>query len=923
LLQLGHLAEAVAARTSGNPYDSVELVNALRRDGVLAPGEAGWTWDDAALRAFVGEGDVVDLLAARIDHLPTESQALLEVMACLAGEVEVELLRVAAAEPAAADLLLPALEDGLLVHERQAGEDTVRFRHDRVQQAAYGRLDPDRRRDLHLASARHLAQHPALAMIAAEQYLAAVDSVTDTAERHRVVGLFRAAAARVRLINYAAAEQFLATAARILAADDPLLAEVRAEWHAALYALGRLAEADDVYRAVEQRDPDPLVLAPSACVQISSLTGREQTRDALTLGADLLHRLGLRVPPAEDLPAAVEHGLDALLDWGAELDPDVDRGRAEITDPRMVAATTVINRMVPVAFFGDQVMMGWLVTEARRLWDEHGPHPALIPQPAGRERLGRSLDRVKHRRRVWARVVHHRHARIRERMGADLAFFVVWQVRRCEAAILAPCSLRPRSPGRWCDRKSRSCYREALDARVSTVQTPGGRLTAPVRVAAAGGVRHACSAGWMSVAGSLSETDMIANPPHTFSQTTRRVPSGEHRRGNRNAGTVLMLAICLPVLATVLITPVLPAIQARFAAVPQVTTLVPLLLAVPSIATAVASPIVGVILDYAGRRHLLIGSLVLFALAGTAPVWLNSLQAIIASRVVLGVAVAAVVTCSTTLIGDYYTGATRARLLVLQTVFAASSAIAFFLVGGVLGSAGWRGPFWAHAVSLILLPFMVLALPRPRDGRSNSTQSDPLTRWRSLLPKCLLTLVGSVIFHVPVVETTYVLGEVAVNSAEVIGIVTALTSVATVIGAAAIYQLYHADPRGLLTAGFSFAAVGFAIVAGSANLTTAMAGMVVVLGLMLSSIGCGLLLPTLLIWSVSQLDYKRRGRGTGVWNGAFYLGQFICPLAMLALSERIGGLLATFGVTAAACAVLALATGLAAALHKRTSALVR
>jgi MFS family permease len=419
---------------------------------------------------------------------------------------------------------------------------------------------------------------------------------------------------------------------------------------------------------------------------------------------------------------------------------------------------------------------------------------------------------------------------------------------------------------------------------------------------------------------------MIAIPPHTLSQTTRRVPSGEHRRANRNAGTVLMLALCLPVLATVLITPVLPAIQARFAAVPRVTTLVPLLLAVPSIATAVASPIVGVILDYAGRRHLLIGSLVLFALAGTAPVWLNSLYAIIASRVVLGVAVAAVVTCSTTLIGDYYTGATRARFLGLQTVFAASSAIVFFLVGGVLGSAGWRGPFWAHAVSLILLPFIVLALPRPRDGRSNSTYADPLragTSWRSLLSKCLLTLVGSVIFHVPVVETTYVLGEVAVNSAEVIGIVTAVTSVATVIGAAAIYQLYQADPRGLLIAGFSFTAVGFAIVAGSANLTTATAGMVVVLGLMLSSIGCGLLLPTLLIWSVSQLNYKQRGRGTGVWNGAFYLGQFICPLAMLALSERIGGLFAAFGVTAAACAVLALATGLAAALHKRTDALVR
>ena len=34
------LAEAIGARTGGNPYDTVELVNALRRDGALVPGPA-------------------------------------------------------------------------------------------------------------------------------------------------------------------------------------------------------------------------------------------------------------------------------------------------------------------------------------------------------------------------------------------------------------------------------------------------------------------------------------------------------------------------------------------------------------------------------------------------------------------------------------------------------------------------------------------------------------------------------------------------------------------------------------------------------------------------------------------------------------------------------------------------------------------
>src|SRR5207248_4816051 len=58
----GALSAAVNGRTAGNPYDTVELVNALRRDGVLELDEAGWRWDDSAIRHHVGQGDVLDLL---------------------------------------------------------------------------------------------------------------------------------------------------------------------------------------------------------------------------------------------------------------------------------------------------------------------------------------------------------------------------------------------------------------------------------------------------------------------------------------------------------------------------------------------------------------------------------------------------------------------------------------------------------------------------------------------------------------------------------------------------------------------------------------------------------------------------------------------------------------------------------------------
>jgi len=383
------LAGEVAGRTDGNPYDTVELVNALRRDGVLVPGDAGWSWNAEALRCFVGEGDVVDLLAARVRRLPAAAKSLLEIMACLGNEVDLDLLRVAAAESAATitEWLAPSLEDGLLVLERpvgqHAGNGAVRFRHDRVQQAAYGRLESDRRAELQLALARRLAERPEFALVAAQQYLPVAAGVPELAERRRVVGLFRLAAARTHLINYVATEQFLAAAVRLLTEagvgpDDPLLAQVQPEWHAALYALGRLADADEVYQAIERRAPDPLALTPSACVQISSLTGRGLTAEAVALGLDMLRRFGLRVPARDDLGAQVERGLGALHEWAAGADREADARRAEISDPLVVSAAKIINRTMPPAFFGDHTVLAWLVTEAGRIWAEHGPHAALV-----------------------------------------------------------------------------------------------------------------------------------------------------------------------------------------------------------------------------------------------------------------------------------------------------------------------------------------------------------------------------------------------------------------------------------------------------------------------------------------------------------------------------------------------------------------
>lgn len=378
------LADAVGALTDGNPYDTVELVNALRRDGVLATAEGGWTWDAAAIRRFVGQGSVVDLLATRIRRLPEASRALLQVMACLGGSVELACLQVAAAATPATleDQLRPMLEDGLLVMDASSG-GMLRFRHDRVQQAAHGGLDAAQRCRLHRVLGERLAAQADLQAKAAEQYLSCVEVIQEPADRLRVALLLREHAAGLgRSALYAAAERYLSAAHTLLLglpdeAGSAPLGLIDVERHAALYNLGRLDEADSVYLAIQARCTDPLDVLEAACVQISSLANRGRPQDAVGLGLALLRQLGIEVPEVHT-GAEIGPQLDALCQW-VKKDQQFDRRlRPETRNPVVLAAARILNRLQAPAFFCDMKIVAWLVLESQRLWAAHGPCPALV-----------------------------------------------------------------------------------------------------------------------------------------------------------------------------------------------------------------------------------------------------------------------------------------------------------------------------------------------------------------------------------------------------------------------------------------------------------------------------------------------------------------------------------------------------------------
>ena len=376
----------------------------------------------------------------------------------------------------------------------------------------------------------------------------------------------------------------------------------------------------------------------------------------------------------------------------------------------------------------------------------------------------------------------------------------------------------------------------------------------------------------------------------TTTAATAADPGAPPARQPRLVHAVILLVTSgLTVLVTAILGPSLPAMQEHFKDVAGADYLVPLTMTAPMLMMAGLSVFAGELADRFGRKRLLVGATLLYALVGTAPLVLESLAAIIASRFALGVMEAVLMTVSTTMIGDYYDGTKRERFMSLQTTVAASSAFVFNNLGGVVAEQGWRAPYAVFALSLLLAPLMAIYLwePRSRASMSAAQRSEDQQAFRpGLLAfiSALAVVLGVVFLTVPV-HFGYLFGAIGVNSPARIGMAYGVNSLG-VIGGTLVFGWVLADRISVawqLVIGCAAAAAGFLLMSGAAD-----AGTLTVAGLV-NGLGCGILLPTLVTWNMRMLPLSRRGVGVGAYQSGFFFGLFINPLLVVGLEKSLAG----------------------------------
>jgi predicted ATPase/signal transduction histidine kinase/GAF domain-containing protein len=157
--RVGPLAALVEQKTTGNPFFVIQFIYALFEEGLLVfdYAEGQWSWDLNRIHAKGYTDNVVDLMVEKLIRLPAGTQKALQQLACLGNSSDFAMLRMAYQESIDEmhGQLWEAVRTGLIFR----AEDSYRFFHDRVQEAAYSLIPQELRAEAHLRIGMLMVSH--------------------------------------------------------------------------------------------------------------------------------------------------------------------------------------------------------------------------------------------------------------------------------------------------------------------------------------------------------------------------------------------------------------------------------------------------------------------------------------------------------------------------------------------------------------------------------------------------------------------------------------------------------------------------------------------------------------------------------------------------------------------------------------------
>ncbi|MEG4319560.1 MULTISPECIES: AAA family ATPase [unclassified Microcoleus] len=378
------LAELVVAKTDGNPFFVNQFLQTLYQENLLVfhppqlGSKGGWHWDMTQIEQCAITDNVVDLMVQKLRKLPSSTQQVLRLVACLGNEFDLNTLSLINEKEASETFshLLPAIKSGLILPTSELESKSLdyvmfpllilnyKFLHDRVQQAAYALIDDSQKKDVHLKIGRQILENTP-AEYRADRIFELVDHlnvarslIREDRELIELATLNLDAARRAKdATAYVAALQYLTAGMDGLTADIwdshyDLAFALHMERANVEYLNGYFEHSEEFINITLEKARSPLEKVEIYNLLIVQYTLRAKYEEAVKAGIQALNLLGIDLP-LDGLQTVISEESAAATNFlaGREIASLIDA--PEMTVPDKKVAVKLITNLLTSAYLNN------------------------------------------------------------------------------------------------------------------------------------------------------------------------------------------------------------------------------------------------------------------------------------------------------------------------------------------------------------------------------------------------------------------------------------------------------------------------------------------------------------------------------------------------------------------------------------------
>jgi predicted ATPase/class 3 adenylate cyclase/GAF domain-containing protein len=405
------LSRIIFEKSAGNPFFTIELLKNLKeRDIIFFDASRGcWDWDLAGAKNADYSDNVIGILVANQSRLDPDTQEVLQLAACIGNSFDLKTLSIihgTSMESTASSLLealkqnmiAPASESYRLVGLTDGNEKVAspspdqinpvyKFQHDRIQQAAYSRIDDNSRKALHLSIGRLMLQYAGeqdldeKLMDIVRHYNEGRELITVDNERWQLVRLNLSAGIKAKQSSaYDAALDYLKTGQE-LAGDKAWASQYALTWQLnnelqySFYLTGDWANADiwtNLLLDHSRTDVEKGLLLSARARQYAT-TGR--MRQSLEAAYEGLSIMGINFNSEPTTTDVDEEKSQILQNLGGKPIAELIN-MPDSTDEKSKIASQLIMEIFPAAFLSASgVMFPYLVLKSVNISLKAGNSP--------------------------------------------------------------------------------------------------------------------------------------------------------------------------------------------------------------------------------------------------------------------------------------------------------------------------------------------------------------------------------------------------------------------------------------------------------------------------------------------------------------------------------------------------------------------